>query len=66
MLDYVNKTLVNKFYVLEARAVPGEVQERKAKVRGTLSTLDGNVCVEAEALFVVPKGFKLRKIEEGF
>ncbi|KAI0020049.1 HotDog domain-containing protein [Xylariomycetidae sp. FL0641] len=40
--------------------------DRKMWVKGTLETDDGQVCVEARALFVVPKGFQLAPIVDDF
>ncbi|GAP92108.2 putative thioesterase family protein [Rosellinia necatrix] len=70
-LRYRAPTLVDGFYVLRARPVPDELEpaknDRKLWVRGTLESADGGrVHVEAKALFVVPKAYKLRPLVEGF
>lgn len=44
----------------------GNGKPRKIWIRGTLESLDGQVCVEARGLFVVPKGMKLRGVMDGF
>lgn len=69
-LSYRAPTLINRFYILRA-----EVDESKANhntdtkkwVKGVLEEVGtGKVCVEAKGLFVVPKGVKLARLEEGF
>ncbi|KAI1881741.1 hypothetical protein JX265_000567 [Neoarthrinium moseri] len=68
-LTYRKPTLTNAFYVIKTRPVVLEADEvvgndgtkksdRKLWVEGNIQTLDGKVCVEAKALFVVPKGVK--------
>ena len=39
---------------------------KKLWVSGRLETVEGKVCVEARGLFVVPKRFKLRSLQEEF
>lgn len=41
-------------------------ERRKMWVTGRLETLEGKVCVEARGLFVVPKRFQLKKLQEDF
>lgn len=65
-LDYRRPVLVGRFYVLRAEAVEEGRGERKMWVRGCLEDLEGRVCVEGKALFVVPKGVELGEIKEGF
>lgn len=69
-LQYRAPTLTNNFYVIRAAPVIGEdgigKNDRKLWVRGTLETEKGRAAVEAKALFVVPKGYKLRPLVEGF
>ncbi|KAI1212725.1 HotDog domain-containing protein [Annulohypoxylon truncatum] len=70
-LQYRQPTLTSGFYVIRARPMPDErdgpeKQARKLWVEGTLETVDGKTCVEAKALFVVPKGVKLKPLVEGF
>lgn len=53
-LDYLRPSVTNQFYVI--RAIPQEgATEKKIWVTGRLETVDGRVCVEAKALYVVPK-----------
>lgn len=64
-LNYLKPIVTNNFYVV--RAVPDEGgTERKCWVQGRLETLEGRVCVEARALFVVPKGYKTREMKDKF
>jgi len=64
-LNYLKPVVTNSFYVV--RAVPQEgFTERKGWVSGRLETVDGRVCLEAKALFVVPKGIKLSSIGDKF
>jgi len=62
-LNYLKPVVTNSFYVI--RAVPEQgVTERKCWVQGRLETLEGRVCVESRALFVVPKKYKTRALKE--
>jgi len=64
-LNYLKPVVTNSFYVI--RAVPEQgATERKCWVSARLETLEGRVCVEAKALFVVPKKYATRKIEGQF
>ncbi|KAI8632968.1 hypothetical protein F5Y19DRAFT_335581 [Xylariaceae sp. FL1651] len=77
-LQYRAPTLTNEFYVVRARPVLSADDEqavgpdgtrksdRKLWVRGTLETERGKTCVEGKGLFVVPKGFQLRPLVEGY
>ncbi|KAI2469704.1 HotDog domain-containing protein [Annulohypoxylon bovei var. microspora] len=70
-LSYRRPTTTSGFYVIRARPMDDErdtpeKRERKLWVEGTLETVDGRTCVEAKALFVVPKGVKLKPLVEGF
>jgi len=61
-LSYLKPAITNSFYVV--RAIP-EIEgatEQKQWVSGRLETLDGKVCVEGRALFVVPKKFKTKPL----
>lgn len=62
-LNYLKPVVTNSFYVI--RAVPEQgVTERKCWVQGRLETLEGRVCVESRALFVVPKKYITRALKE--
>lgn len=76
-LQYRAPTYVNDFYVVRAAPVAGDDDDlvgrdgvrkgdRKLWVRGSLETVGGRVAVEAKALFVVPRAYKLRPLVEGF
>ncbi|KAL7621293.1 hypothetical protein AAE478_008612 [Parahypoxylon ruwenzoriense] len=70
-LKYRAPTLTNGYYVVRTRPLldkdhdPAK-SDRKMWVEGTIETEAGKVCVEAKALFVVPKGVKLKPLVEGF
>lgn len=60
-LNYLKPVITNSFYII--RAVPDQgATDKKCWVSARLETLEGRVCVEAKALFVVPKKFQTRKI----
>lgn len=61
-LNYLKPILTNAFYVIRAIPQREGATDQKQWVSGRLETLDGKVCVEAKALFVVPKKFKTRPI----
>lgn len=70
-LTYRRPTLTAGYYVIRTRPMINADEdpaksERKMWVEGTLETLEGKTCVEAKALFVVPKGVKLKPLVEGF
>ncbi|KAI1362471.1 hypothetical protein F5Y08DRAFT_272670 [Xylaria arbuscula] len=76
-LKYRAPTLTNRFYVIRARPVASHDDDvvgkdgvrkgdRKLWVKGTLEVVDGKVAVEANGLFVVPRGYTLRPLVEGF
>jgi len=72
-LKYRRPTLTNNFYVLRTKPIVDEADgaapkksDRKLWVQGTLETENGKTCVEAKALFVVPRGYKLQPLAEGF
>jgi acyl-coenzyme A thioesterase PaaI-like protein len=76
-MRYRAPTLTNDFYVIHATPVVSEGDEvvgtdgtrksdRKLWVNGTLASEKGKIYVEAKALFVVPKGFELRPLAQGF
>jgi acyl-coenzyme A thioesterase PaaI-like protein len=69
VLDYKRPTMTNAFYVVRCRPIVNDADEvvgpdgtkksdRKLWVNGTIESLNGDVFVEAKALFVVPKGAK--------
>jgi acyl-coenzyme A thioesterase PaaI-like protein len=61
-INYMKPVVTNSFYII--RSFPQEgFTDTKGWVNGRLETLEGRVCVESKALFVVPKKFRTRKIE---
>ncbi|KAI0838225.1 HotDog domain-containing protein [Hypoxylon sp. FL0890] len=70
-LVYRRPTMTAGYYVIRTRPMINADEdpaksERKMWVEGTLETLEGKTCVEAKALFVVPKGVNLKPLVEGF
>lgn len=61
-LNYLKPIVTNSFYVVRTVPVIEGATERKVWVDGRLETLDGVVCVEAKALFVVPKKFQTKAL----
>jgi uncharacterized protein (TIGR00369 family) len=62
-VNFLKPVVTNAFYVV--RAVPqleGQT-DRKGWVTGRLETLDGRVCVEGKSLYVVPKKYETRQLE---
>ncbi|KAH9837995.1 Thioesterase/thiol ester dehydrase-isomerase [Rhodofomes roseus] len=56
-LTYKAPTRADQFLVIKTRLI--EAKGRKSKVAGAIEDMDGNVLVEAEALFIQPKYAKL-------
>lgn len=59
-LKYKAPTFAHQFIVIKTETE--KVDGRKAFVKGCVETLHGQKLVEANALFVVPKDYKLKKI----
>lgn len=62
-LKYLRPIKTLQFYVIRTVAVPEGATENKQWISGRLEALDGTVCIEAKALFVVPKQFTTKRIE---
>lgn len=73
-LNYKKPTVTNAFYTVRTRPVAEEGEggldkdgkrksDRKLWVQGHVEAEDGRVCVEARALFVVPKGVNLAPLD---
>lgn len=60
-VNYKAPSLAHQFLVVKTEVL--EHTDRKARVKGTVQTAHGKVLVEAESLFVVPKGYALKKLE---
>ena len=65
-VSYRKPITANQLYVVRAELVPDESTDRKLKVKGHVEDLKGEVRVEAEGLFVVPKNIKLAPMIEDF
>ncbi|RAH66788.1 PaaI family thioesterase [Aspergillus aculeatinus CBS 121060] len=65
-LQYRAPVFSNNFYTFHATLDQERSTERKAFVRGEVRDMVGKLCVEASALFVVPKNYKLREDGERF
>lgn len=61
-LNYMKPLITNSFYVIRSMPQKEGSSEKKQWVSGRIETLDGKVCVEARALFVVPKKFLTKPI----
>ncbi|CRG86225.1 hypothetical protein PISL3812_03228 [Talaromyces islandicus] len=55
-----------EFYTVHTRLDPERSTEQKAYVNGEVRSLMGKLCVESEALFLVPKKLALREIGQHF
>lgn len=65
-INYRAPVYSGNFYTFHSQVDPERSTERKAFVTGEIRDPVGRVCAQASAIFVVPKGFKLRKIGERF
>ncbi|TVY71241.1 Uncharacterized protein LSUE1_G006730 [Lachnellula suecica] len=63
---YLKPVVTNDFYVVRSLPQAEGQTDNKIWVNGRLETLQGAVCVEAKALYVVPKKFKTRVISDNF
>jgi acyl-coenzyme A thioesterase PaaI-like protein len=62
-INYKRPTIAHQFLVIKTHTDNSQ-DDRKAWVSGTVETLDGQVLVDASALFVAPKTLKLQKMSE--
>ncbi|CBF78210.1 ubiquitin-specific protease UBP6 [Aspergillus nidulans FGSC A4] len=65
-INYLRAATSNGIYVFSAKLDEERSTDRKAYVIGSVRDKDGNVCTVAKGLFVVPRGYKLRKLEGAF
>ncbi|CZT50902.1 related to thioesterase family protein [Rhynchosporium secalis] len=63
-LNYLKPAVTNGFYVVRATPLQEGRTERKCWVSGRLESVDGRVCVEARALFVVPRKYATRSLKQ--
>lgn len=61
-LNYLAPLVTNSVYLIRTRNEIEGASESKQWVTGRIETLEGRVCVEAKALFVVPKKFLTKPI----
>ena len=61
-INYLRPVVTNSFYVLRAIPVKDGGRENKIWANGRLETVEGRICVEAKALFVVPKKFTTKRL----
>ena len=62
-VNYLKPVVTNSFYVLRAIPIKEGGRDNKMWVSGRLETVEGRTCVEAKALFVVPRKFTTRRLE---
>ncbi|WEW56724.1 hypothetical protein PRK78_002173 [Emydomyces testavorans] len=65
-MEYRKPVIPGQFCTVTARYEPEKSNERKAMVSGELRDSTGRLCIEANALFVVPRSLTLRKLDDGF
>ncbi|EAW08866.1 PaaI family thioesterase [Aspergillus clavatus NRRL 1] len=65
-INYRAPVYSGNFYTCHATVDPEKSSDRKAYVTGEVRDPVGRICAQASALFVVPKGFKLRTVGERF
>ncbi|KAL5341479.1 HotDog domain-containing protein [Aspergillus crustosus] len=56
----------SQFYSIHATLDQERSTDRKAYVNGEVRNIEGYLCSTATGLFVVPRGYKLRKLGEGY
>jgi acyl-coenzyme A thioesterase PaaI-like protein len=61
-INYRKPVLTNSYYVVKAWPQTETFTERKGWVSARLETLDGKVCADAKALYVVPKKFQTQVV----
>ncbi|KAL4781582.1 HotDog domain-containing protein [Aspergillus varians] len=61
-INYRNMAWSYQFYSVHATLDQERSTDRKAYVKGEVRDSRGNVCAEASGLFVVPRGYKLRRL----
>ncbi|GFG10530.1 uncharacterized protein C26H8.11c [Aspergillus lentulus] len=65
-INYRAPVYSGNFYTFHSQVDPERCTERKAYVTGEIRDPVGRVCAQASAIFVVPKGLRLREIGERF
>lgn len=65
-INYRQLSKSGSFFTVTATCDVTRSTDRKAIVNGEIRDESGNLCVEATALFVVPKNLQLKKLGDGF
>lgn len=62
-LNYKSPTMAHQFLIVKTSTDESNTTNKKAKVMGTIETVNGKKLVEAEGLFVVPRNYKLKSMK---
>lgn len=65
-VNYRKASISGQFYVVEATLDQQRSTDRKAYVTGKVCDVEQNICVDASGLFMVPRGYKLRKLGDTY
>ncbi|KAL3460653.1 HotDog domain-containing protein [Aspergillus heterothallicus] len=65
-VNYRKLSTSDQFYAVHASLDQERSTDRKAYVNGEVRDMDGNVLVESSGLFVVPRGYKLRRLGDAY
>ncbi|KAI9370658.1 HotDog domain-containing protein [Aspergillus egyptiacus] len=65
-VNYRSLSWSMRFYTVHATLDQERSTDRKAYVKGEVRDEMGKLCVEASGLFVVPRGYKLRRLGESY
>lgn len=65
-INYRRPFFSKRFCIVSAQYVAEKSNERKATVRAEVQDEDGVTCVDATALFVVPRSLTLKAVGDGF
>lgn len=65
-INYLKPVVTNSYYVIRTMPTKEGMTDRKMWVTGRLETLEGRVCSEGKALFVVPKNLKTKSLADSF
>jgi acyl-coenzyme A thioesterase PaaI-like protein len=65
-VNYRKLSPSDQFYAVHATLDQERSTDRKAYVNGVVRDMDGNLLVESSGLFVVPRGYKLRRLGDAY
>ncbi|KAL2842215.1 HotDog domain-containing protein [Aspergillus pseudoustus] len=65
-VNYRKLSTSDQFYAVHATVDQERSTDRKAYVNGEVRDMDGNLLVESSGLFVVPRGYKLRRLGDAY